>query len=149
MCFIPMNVHNELVYGVRQLRWQHVSLVVSTFSTSIAFILLFHKALHPPSLPLSVQLSLSLSVVPHPVFLILVIPCGLEMLMCSSCNPMFFAVRHIHYPANRPFSHWCSSPTYSDHCRTETVLPTSDHYWIKTVAPSGDCALMHWDINAT
>ena len=39
-----------------------------------AFLLLFHKALHPPSffLSLSVHLfvSLSLSVVPHPVFVI-------------------------------------------------------------------------------
>ena len=53
MCFIPMNVHNELFYGVRQLRWQHLSPVglsiVSTLSTSIglyqAFIILFHKAM--------------------------------------------------------------------------------------------------------
>ena len=35
MCFVPMNVHNELLNGVRQLRWQHLSLVVSTFSKSI------------------------------------------------------------------------------------------------------------------
>ena len=33
MCFIPMNVHNELFNGVRQLRWQYLSPVVSTFST--------------------------------------------------------------------------------------------------------------------
>ena len=32
MCFIPMNVHNELLNGVRQLRWQHLSPVVSTLS---------------------------------------------------------------------------------------------------------------------
>ena len=80
-----------------------------------AFILRFHKALHPPSLflsfcppslhlslslSLSLSISLSLSVVPHPVFLIsgLSLPCGLEMLVLSSCNPKFFAVRHIHYP---------------------------------------------------
>ena len=37
ICFIPMNVHNELFNGVRQLRWQHLSPVVSTFSTSIIF----------------------------------------------------------------------------------------------------------------
>ena len=41
MCFIPMNIHNERFNGVRQL-----------------------------ILSLSVRLSLSLSVVPHPVFLI-------------------------------------------------------------------------------
>ena len=35
MCFIPMNVHNELFNGVRQLRWQHLSPVVSTFYTCI------------------------------------------------------------------------------------------------------------------
>ena len=34
MCFIPMNLHNELFNGVRQLRWRHLSPVVSTFSTS-------------------------------------------------------------------------------------------------------------------
>ena len=28
MCFIPMNVHNELFNGVRQLRWRHLSPVV-------------------------------------------------------------------------------------------------------------------------
>ena len=33
-----------------------------------AFILFFHKALHPPSLFLSLSVHLSLSVVPHPVF---------------------------------------------------------------------------------
>ena len=44
MCFVPMNLYNELFNGVRQLRWQHLSPVVSTFSTSFcqAFILLFH-----------------------------------------------------------------------------------------------------------
>ena len=31
MCFIPMNMHNEQFNGVRQLRWQHISPVVSTF----------------------------------------------------------------------------------------------------------------------
>ena len=34
-CFIPMNVHNELLNGVRQLRWRHLLPVVSTFSTFI------------------------------------------------------------------------------------------------------------------
>ena len=73
MCFIPMNVHNELFYGVRQLRWQHLSHVVSTFSTSIRLLSSFfikHCILRPSSsLFLSVRLS-SLSVVPHPVVLI-------------------------------------------------------------------------------
>ena len=64
MCFIPMNVDIELFNGVRQLRWQHISPVVSTFSTSLVLHLPFHKALHAYSL------SLSVSVVPHLVFLI-------------------------------------------------------------------------------
>ena len=34
-----MNVHNELFNGVRQLRWQQFSPVVSTFSTSIRLLL--------------------------------------------------------------------------------------------------------------
>ena len=68
MCFVPINVHNELFNSVRQLRWQHLSPVVSTLSTPItAFILLFHKALHPPSLFLSLCLAF-LSF--HHVFLI-------------------------------------------------------------------------------
>ena len=70
ICFIPMNVHHELFNGVRQLRWQHLSPVVSTFSTSIRLFLLFHIALHPHFFSLSVHMSLSLSMVPHPVFLI-------------------------------------------------------------------------------
>ena len=55
--------------------------------------------------------------------------------MFSSCNPMFFAVRHIHYPMN----------TFSDHFHTDAVVPSSDncrtpsgHYCIETVSPSGD-----------
>ena len=56
MCFFPMNVHNEVFNGVRKLRWQHLSPVVSTAS----------------SLPLSLSFcpSVSLSVVPNPVSLI-------------------------------------------------------------------------------
>ena len=41
MCFILMNVHNELFNGVRQLRWRHLSPVVSTFSTSIRLLSYF------------------------------------------------------------------------------------------------------------
>ena len=48
--------------------------------------------------------------------------------MFSSCNPKFFAVRHILYPVN---------PS-SDHFYTDAVLPPSDHYCIETVAPSDD-----------
>ena len=72
MCFIPMNVHNELFNGVRQLRWRHLSPVASTCSTSIRLLSSFFIiiALHPYCLSLSIHMSLSLSVVSHPVFLI-------------------------------------------------------------------------------
>ena len=55
MCFIPMNVHNELFNGVRQLRWQHLSPVVSTFSTSIrlSFSFFIKHCVLPPSFSLS------------------------------------------------------------------------------------------------
>ena len=48
--------------------------------------------------------------------------------MFSSCNPKFFAERHIHYPVN---------PS-SDNFYTDAVVPSSDQYCIETVAPSGD-----------
>ena len=87
MCFIPMNVHNELFNGIRQLRWQHLSPVVSTFSTSIRLLSSFFitaPSLH--FLSVSVHLSLFSFCGTHPVFLISGFPCGLEMLMFSSCN---------------------------------------------------------------
>ena len=43
MCFIPMNVHKELFYGLCQLIWQHLLSVVSTFYTSIRLL-----AFYPP-----------------------------------------------------------------------------------------------------
>ena len=60
MCFIPMNVHNELFNGVRQLRWQHLSHVVSTFSTSIRLLSSFF--IKHCTLPPSFSLFLSISV---------------------------------------------------------------------------------------
>ena len=58
-------------HGVRQLRWQHLfACSFNMFYIYPAFILLFHNALHPPSRSLSFCPSVSLSVVPHPVFLI-------------------------------------------------------------------------------
>ena len=68
MCFSPMNGHNEMFNGVRQLRWRHLSPVVSTFSTSIRLLSSSNVIYH--CIPLSGHTSLSLSVVPHPVFLI-------------------------------------------------------------------------------
>ena len=65
--------------------------------------------------------------------------------MFSSCNPKFFAVRHIHYPVNCHLAiitamrvetvapsgdHYCIDLVVpsSEHCCTETVPPSSDHY---------------------
>ena len=61
------------------------------------------------------------------------------MLMFSSCNPKFFAVRNIHYPVNTSSDHFDTDAVvkYSDHCRTQAVLLPSVHYCIETVAPSG------------
>ena len=48
--------------------------------------------------------------------------------MFSSCNPKFFAVRHIHYPVNpsNDYLHTDAVVPSSDRCRTEIVLPPSD-----------------------
>ena len=53
----------------------------------------------------------------------------------SSCNPKFFAVRHILYPVTLSADAVVPS---SDHYCIETVLSPSDHYCIEVVAPSGD-----------
>ena len=62
ICLIPMKVHNE---------WCSSAHMATPFACSFnifyiyqAVILLFHIALHPPFLSLSVHMSLSLSVVP-------------------------------------------------------------------------------------
>ena len=50
--------------GARQLRWQHISPIQHSFNIFYiyqAFSLLFHKALHPPSLLISLSVHLSLS----------------------------------------------------------------------------------------
>ena len=77
---------------------------------------------------------------PHPVSIFVVFPCGLEMLTFSSCNPKFFAVKHIHYPVNpsRDNFHTDAVVPSSDRCRTETVLPPSELCCTDTVAPSCD-----------
>ena len=62
--FISMNVHHKLFNGVRQLRWLHLSPVGPSYNMVYiyqAFIIIFHKALHPHSLLLSLSLHLSLS----------------------------------------------------------------------------------------
>ena len=65
------------------------------------------------------------------------------MLMFSSCNPKFFAVRNIHYPVNTSSDHFHTDEVVSssDHWRTqahEGVQLPGGHYCIETVAPSGD-----------
>ena len=105
------------------------------------FILLFHEALHSPSFSLFLSLCLSsLSVVPHPVFLISGLSMRFGDVDVFSCNPKLFAIRHIHCSVNPSSDHFHTDALVpsSDHCRTETVLPPSDHYYIETVAPSGD-----------
>ena len=136
MCFIPMNVHNELFNCVRQLRWQHLSPVVSTFSTSIwsgCYPSFSYSTASPFSPSFCPYVSISLSVVPHPVFLISGLSCGLEMLMFSSCKPKFFAVDYFNTGAVVPSS---------DHCRTEIVLPPSDHNCIE----SWDSSAIWWSL---
>ena len=60
--------------------------------------------------------------------------------MFSSCNPKFFAVRHIHYPMNPSSDHFHTDAVVpsSDHDRTETVPPSRDHYGTTKVAPPCD-----------
>ena len=60
MCFIPMSVHNELFNCVHQLRWQPLSPVVTTFSTSIRLLSSF--LINHLFLSLSVSMSLCFSV---------------------------------------------------------------------------------------
>ena len=111
-----------------------------------AFILLFHKALHPSSLFLSLSvhmslsLSLSLSVVPHPVFLISGISLQFGYVNVIFLQSKVIAVRHIHYPLNSSSDHFHTDAVVpsSYHFRTETVLPPSDLYCIETVTTSGD-----------
>ena len=78
--------------------------------------------------------------VPYPVLLISGHSLRFGDVDVFSCNPKFFAVRHIHYPVNPSSDHFPTDAvvTSSDHCCTETVLAPSDHYCIDTVAPSGD-----------
>ena len=132
-----MNVHNELFNGVRQLKWQHLSSAVATFSTSIR---LSSNCFIKHFLALSAHLSLSLSGVLHPVFLISGLSLRFGDVDVFLWNPKLVAVRHIHYPANPSSDHFHTDAVVpsSDHCRTKTVLPPRDHYFIETVAPSGD-----------
>ena len=121
MCFIPMNVHNEMFNGARQLRWQHLSPVVSTFSTSIRLLSSFFikHCIIPPSFSLFLSICFSLSVVPHPVFLI----CGLSLRFVD------VDVFSLQYKV------LCSYSS-SDHFHTDAVVPSGDHYSINIVAKS-------------
>ena len=57
--------------------------------------------------------------------------------MFYSCNPKFFAVKHIHYPMTPSGDdfHVNAVVPSSDHCRTETVLPPGDNYCSDVSAP--------------
>ena len=115
---------------------------INIFYIYQALILLFHKALHPPSsfsLFLSLCLS-SLSVVPHPVFLISGFSLRFGDVDVFFLQPKFFAVRNIHYPVNPYSDHFHTDAVVpsSDLCRTQAVLQPNGHYCIETVAPSGD-----------
>ena len=137
MCFIPMNIHNELLNDVRQLRWQHLSPVVSTFSTSIRLLssVFIKHCIVPPSFYLVLSICLSLAVVPHPVFLIsgLSLRFGDDVFFLQS--KVLCPDTCIHYPVNPSSDHFHNDAVVpsSDHCRTETVLPPSDHYCIESV----------------
>ena len=96
MCAIPMNVHNELFNGVRQLRWQHLSPVVSKCSTSIMLLSSFF-------IKSFLSISLYLSVVPPPVLLISGLSLRFGDVDVFFLQSNFFAIRHIniiHYPVN-------------------------------------------------
>ena len=116
---IPMNVHNELFNGVRQLRWQHLSPVVSTFSTSIRLL--------------------------SSVFLISGLSCSLEILMFFTVRHIQYPVNpssyHFHTGAVVPSSDHCRTGTVlppSDHYCIDIVAPSSDHYCIDRTVPSSD-----------
>ena len=85
------------------------------------------------------SLSLSRSVVPHPVFLII---SGLS-LRVGDVDVFFLQSKVLcsetHLPSSDHF-HTDTVVPSSDHCCTETVLPSSDNYCVGIVAPSGD----HW-----
>ena len=128
ICFIPKNVHHKLFNGVRQLRWQHLSPVVTTFSTSIRPLSSFFTkpSILPPSFSFSVHLSLSFG--GTPVFLISGLSLQFGDVDVFFLQSKFFAVRHIHYPVNPSSDHFHTDAVVppSDHCRTETVLPPID-----------------------
>ena len=109
-----------------------------------AFLLLFHKALLPPS-------SLSFCGTPSRFLSLWVGDVDVFFLQSK------VAVRHTHYPVNPSSDHFHNDALVppSDHCRTETVLrpetlapsgdhcftgtgPSSDHYCIDILVPSSD-----------
>ena len=101
MCRIPINVRVQWT-----VQWCSSAQMATPFACRFnifyifqVFILLFHKPLHPDPflfLSLSVHLYISLSLfLWYTIPFLVVFPCGVEMLIFSSCNPKFFAVRHI------------------------------------------------------
>ena len=131
-----------------------------------AFILLFHKALtlHPYSSLSSSPppLSLSLSVVPHPVFLIrgLSLRVGDVDVFFLQSKVIYSLVRHIHYPviistlmqqchlvtiaalkqSVPSIYHYCigtvTEAVSGYHCLAKIVSPSSDHFCVDIVVTS-------------
>ena len=83
MCFVAINVHNELFNGVRQLMCQHLSPVFSTFSTFLN-ILSFLFISTASSLPISLSFCPSDSLLflwyPIPFSQLVVFACSLEII---------------------------------------------------------------------
>ena len=121
-----------------------------------AFILFFHKPLHPPSLFLSLYVHLSLSLsLSLPSSLSLSLSLALPPSLSLSLSPFLAGWRCWCFLLAIQSSLQldtctiqCTHPVTistldavvpsSDHCRTETILPPSDHYCIEKVAPPGD-----------
>ena len=94
-----------------------------------AFILLFHKALHPPSLFLSLSVHLSLfsfcgtpSRFPNLWSFPAVCRCWCFLLAIKEYNSVTLYIL-------------CCNPTFSDHFHTDAVVPSSDHCRTEAVLP--------------
>ena len=145
----PKGIICQLCNRNRTVQWGSSAQVAAPFACSFnifyiyqAFILLFHKALHPPS-PFSPFLSICLSclaVVSRPV----VLSSGLSLRFIGDVYVFFLQSSSLqletHYPVNPSSDHFHTDAVVpsSDHCYTQAVLPPSGHYGIETVTPSAD-----------
>ena len=114
-----------------QLKWQHLSPVVSTFSTSsrlLSFFFLKHCILPPSSLSVP-----SMSRFLHPVFVI----SGLS-LRFRDVDQCFLLAIQSSLQKDTFTIQWLAVNPSSDNFYTDAIVPSSDQYCIETVAPSGD-----------